>query len=390
VKVQCALDMSDLQKFLQPFYHESIMAFAFQANLEKIARCGLIRFLCRLQEVGLFTDTKVFHSLDQLKEKISVLPVYGQQFESLLRMFIKAGLISLNSNSDYQLRQELPISLEQVEADERSLLQQHPELSFNTKFLHSLLDRYLLILSGKENFLNILFPSGSFDTALNLYQNTPVANFYNRLTAQLVLYFIQRQFLGENIRILEVGAGTGATAGEVLTTLDALKLRKEYHYSDISNAFLMYGRQRFMPYLDCLRFTRFDINKTPESQGINLKYYDIIIATNVIHNAHHLQETLRHVNSLLRPGGFLVLTEGVAKNDYFNFIYGLTSGWWSSLDSELRIPETPLVTVSSWQKLLDVANFDFSMSVNKIIGVTTPLDHDIVFAGNKLEQAEKI
>ena len=84
--------------------------------------------------------------------------------------------------------------------------------------------------------------------------------------------------------------------------------------------------------------------------------FDLLIAANVLHATCDLRQTLRHVRSLLAPGGRLVLVEATQPEAWGELTFGLTAGWWR-LRSALR-RDQPLVDVAGWQALLAAAGFD--------------------------------
>ena len=91
--------------------------------------------------------------------------------------------------------------------------------------------------------------------------------------------------------MLEVGAGTGSLTEKVLPVLP--QDRTEYLFTDNGPAFLAAAKKRFAdwPILD---FQTFDIEKSPEDQGIEPHGYDLILATKRdprhVGSAQHLGE----------------------------------------------------------------------------------------------------
>lgn len=86
-----------------------------------------------------------------------------------------------------------------------------------------------------------------------------------------------------NLRILEIGAGTGGTTAGVLGDLTSEfdeRMYSEYHYTDISAGFFIAAKERFQDYQN-IHYAVLDISKDPIEQGFQAESYDIILASNV-------------------------------------------------------------------------------------------------------------
>ncbi|KAI1359407.1 polyketide synthase [Xylaria arbuscula] len=149
-----------------------------------------------------------------------------------------------------------------------------------------------------------------------------------------------------NLRILEVGAGTGATTDLLLRHISdgsSLPFYSQYMFTDISAGFFSQARERFA-YAANMDFQVLDISKEPLAQGFAAASYDLILAGNVVHATPYLVKTLRNLKSLLKPDGILVLTE-----------FGNFSGWWLGQDDD-RFWE-PYVSEERWAESLQAAGF---------------------------------
>jgi NADPH:quinone reductase-like Zn-dependent oxidoreductase/NAD(P)-dependent dehydrogenase (short-subunit alcohol dehydrogenase family)/SAM-dependent methyltransferase/acyl carrier protein len=161
------------------------------------------------------------------------------------------------------------------------------------------------------------------------------------------------------VRVLEIGAGTGGTTRHVLPALP--HDRVHYLYTDMSVLFLGEARDRFREF-PFVEYRILDIGRDPADQGFALHQADLVIASNVLHATPDLADTVRHVRSLLAPGGLLVLVEGIAKQRWVDTIFGLTEGWWNSTDAELRAGY-PLISQATWRRVLTEAGFTHAVTV---------------------------
>src|SRR5437667_2896983 len=82
-----------------------------------------------------------------------------------------------------------------------------------------------------------------------IYRDNPISNYFNEVLSTLLVSYLQERLADDedvHIRILEIGAGTGATADRVLQMVQPYQASiEEYCYSDISSAFLRYGQQTY-------------------------------------------------------------------------------------------------------------------------------------------------
>ena len=159
------------------------------------------------------------------------------------------------------------------------------------------------VVTGRESPLETLFPGGDFDLAQDLYERSQTMRYINGVAAAAASAFGAAASLP--LRVLEIGAGTGATTQAVVAALPA---SAAYHFTDVSDLFLDHARARFATYPN-MRFGRFDLDLSLAEQGYERGQYDLIVAANAVHACTDLAATLREIRSLLAPGGMLALVE---------------------------------------------------------------------------------
>lgn len=178
---------------------------------------------------------------------------------------------------------------------------------------------------------------------------------------------------GRNLKILEIGAGTGGLTARVLRDLkeegadetDSKSASSEtatfgkYVFSDVSAGFFPAAKKRFAAMVppQLMEYRVLDISRPPQEQGFGTGEYDLIIASNVLHATPHLTQTLRHVRSLLKPDGRLLLQELAcgAQSKWINFVMGFLPGWWLG-QADARTDE-PYLAPKIWQNRLLDAGF---------------------------------
>ena len=161
------------------------------------------------------------------------------------------------------------------------------------------------LLTGAVDPLDLLFSDAEATTAL--YREHVAARHLNPAAAAV----IHRAAAAHDpaagpLRVVEVGAGTGGTTGDVLDALAGFDV--DYLFTDAAPFFLPAARTRFAdrPHV---RFAVFDVDADPRAQGIAPHSADVVLAAGVLENARDVDAALGHLAQVVAPGGWLVLTE---------------------------------------------------------------------------------
>lgn len=207
------------------------------------------------------------------------------------------------------------------------------------------------VVTGRESPLETLFPGGSIALAEDLYERSATMRYINALAASAVDAYAAAAPRDRAFRVLEVGAGTGATTAAVAPSLPA---RCAYHFSDISDFFLEAARSKFTSRAE-MRFVRFDLDAPLEEQGYADGQFDLILAANAVHASADLPAALGRLQRLLAPGGLLALVESTKSFAWFDVTTGLIEGWRQHMD-EFRA-DGPLLSSDGWARALTKAGF---------------------------------
>ncbi|KAK8037847.1 hypothetical protein PG991_001193 [Apiospora marii] len=203
------------------------------------------------------------------------------------------------------------------------------------------------VLNGTADPLEILFSNG---LAEEFYQT---GYGMERTSAQLVGYLDALAHKNPLMKILEVGAGTGGTAKPVLDRLGSRYGR--YDFTDVSPWFLDRAKDRFAA-MEQVEYRILDIEGDPSTQGFQVGTYDVLLASNVLHATRDIVATLRNCLALLKPGGKLLLTEGVRPSSMMtNFVFGLLPGWWKSEEGDRQAG--PLLSAGAWERYIVQSGF---------------------------------
>ncbi|SEC07707.1 Acyl transferase domain-containing protein [Rhizobiales bacterium GAS188] len=285
------------------------------------------------------------------------------RFERLVRRYCEIlcqdGLLR-RIEDDYEISAEFPVV--DLNTLWNECLNRNPGYYAEFIVVRRCGSRLAELLRGHADPLQVLFAHDSPAIPDQLYQDAPIARVYNTLSQWAVAEFVERFPRDRDIRILEIGSGTGGLTSYVLTELPAD--RTKYVFSDISAHFFIHAREKFRDY-ENIEYRKLDIDSDPAEQGFGANEYDIVLASQVLHATKDLRRSLQRVRRLLRPGGLFVLLEPVRPVRWADLTFGLTEGWWSFSDHDLR-SDYPLLSLPRWRALLEEQGFD---EVTEISGV---------------------
>ncbi|MDI1314782.1 type I polyketide synthase [Prosthecobacter sp.] len=219
------------------------------------------------------------------------------------------------------------------------------------------------IMRGEKEAVQVLFASGGADLLDQFYGDGLVTSPWLAAIASAVSEAALHLPEGRGLRILEIGAGTGGLASQVLPGLE--RGVHTYVFSDVSPAFFPAAKQKLNSFAE-VEYQIFDLEKAGTEQEFKAGSFDIILGTNVIHAVSDVRNALRNLNDLLVPGGSLLFVDVATPHLWLNAVFGLTSGWWRFTDRDLR-PNHPLLEREQWQKILGETGFSESVSLSGLI-----------------------
>ncbi len=103
---------------------------------------------------------------------------------------------------------------------------------------------------------DIMFPHSSMELVEGIYKHNQVADYFNSALSDTLTAYVKENISKHSkaeIRILEIGAGTGGTSAGIFEKLRPYQNHiKEYCYTDVSKAFLVHAETEYgkrNPYL---------------------------------------------------------------------------------------------------------------------------------------------
>ncbi|KAI8626581.1 hypothetical protein F5Y19DRAFT_446210 [Xylariaceae sp. FL1651] len=258
---------------------------------------------------------------------------------------------------EHHIKQILPsqMNADISDVDLEILLEEIETLNPPWKLFTAVVRQLKPILVGKIDPLSVMFDSNLAEV------------FYADMFESICDYRMQRilelaSHENPQLRILEVGAGTGGMTSHVLSALLGLEKQSgglkfsNYTYTDVSPTFFENARARWIGISERMTFKTYDLERAAEEQGIELGSYDLVIAGSVLHATTDLAATIRNVRKALKLGGRMILLEAVAPEKVItNFAFGLAPGWWNCMEEWRKL--SPAIVEEQWDECLKANGF---------------------------------
>jgi SAM-dependent methyltransferase len=339
---------------------------SYPAKWQALDRITTALMTRTLFELGAFRTPHQTHSVESSLRDLGIRPTYRTLIARWLQKLAAAGVLQ-QEGSSYSRREPLsgdPLTPVPGLAD--------PSLSdipFVLEYVSRCGQMAAAILTGEASALDTLFPGGSLILAEHIYEHWALSRYFNDIARSVVESLVRTLPHGRQLRIAEIGAGTGGATSALLPVLPAN--RTQYCFTDASKFFFDRARDKYKQY-PFLRFGLLDIENKPADQGFGEHTFDAIVASNVLHATRNLDETIENVLSLMGPAALLILCEVTRPPSWIEFSYGFMEDW-QRFNDGLR-KDSPLLSRKDWEKVLrshgfeDVAVFPEHGSPAEILG----------------------
>ena len=346
--------------------------YTYQAKWNILDRLTTAYIVRTLRELNVFTEPNETHSLETILSQTKILDSYKSLLYRWLHNLQAKNLLK-KENDQYKGAEPLSaMPLEPLWTEAKEVL---TDITPIMDYVERCGEKLVQVLTGKENPLETLFPDGSYETVDYLYNNWPLIRYYYGILQVIVETILKNLPINKQLRILEIGAGTGGATTAILPFLTAE--RTQYQFTDISDFFLVRAQEKFKVY-PFINYGILDIEKNPELQGYDAGSFDLIIAANSLHATRHLKETLAHTRTVLAPGGLLLLFEGTNYLPWFDITTSLIEGW-GRFDDGLR-EDNPLLTPSQWENVLQTNGFEKIITLPEDSALAELLIHSVILA----------
>jgi len=344
----------------------SIDLLAFDAIWEKMKEVSPYVMVHSLWELGFLRGAQESITAANIAARCASVPKYRSLMSQWLPEVAAAGFVKRapGTHETYvgkvvdvdRIRSRIDANLASIEVAT-------PYPGF-VEYFGACLRHQTALLEGRLNPQKLLFPAGSSRVVEGLYRDNPAATMQNGVVAAVVRAAADDWSHARPMRILEVGAGTGATTAAILAGLPSVRL--EYHFTDVSRFFLRRATREFArhPYV---RYDLFDIDRPPIEQGFATGSFDLIVAANVLHTAKHIDATLKYLRRLLPDSGAIVALETTSNTALQMITFGHFEGVCHFQD-ERRQSKLPFLSCPQWLSALHAAGFADATAVPSVDG----------------------
>ncbi|KAI2465125.1 ketoacyl-synt-domain-containing protein [Annulohypoxylon bovei var. microspora] len=281
-------------------------------------------------------------------------PKHNKVVPQLYKILEDAGLLKKGEDEVFR-RTEVSIQMVPTLPLHEKMLKLFPKHTSETKLLYTTGHRLADCLSGAADPIALLFGDSDARALLaDVYTNAPMFKTGTLLLSQYLSSVLERFKGGRELKILELGAGTGGTTKDVIEKLAGLgpEYKFSYTFTDLSSSLVAAARRKFAKW-PFMRYTVVDIEKDPSPQFLGA--YDIIISTNCIHATKSLVHSATNICKMLSPDGVLCLVELTRNLFWFDLVFGLLEGWWLFSDGRKHA----LASERRWEKSLNSAGFNW-------------------------------
>lgn len=340
----------DLEQFreFRDSYGE-LNGFAVRLILKALRSCGILK-----EEGEVYTFQELVRSCKVVSCNIrafkAILDILAE--EEILK-YQNAEIHTTNNIVDYQ-----EDTMENLERLREVLLEKYENIEPQIVLLYECGKKLMEILNGSVLATDVIFPNASMKLVSGVYGGSYLINYYNGIVAKVIQTFLESRNTDRTIRILEIGSGTGGTSKVIFDLLNAGHWDVEYVYTDISGAFLNHGRETFGRTNSYISFKIFNIEKFVEEESEFYGYFDLAVATNVLHATSDIHFTIGNLKRVLKPYGWCLVNEATNVISLNTLTFGMLKGWWEFTDEEIRLTNAPLLSVERWKRLLATEGFE--------------------------------
>ncbi|KAI0506274.1 hypothetical protein F5B22DRAFT_639292 [Xylaria bambusicola] len=282
---------------------------------------------------------------------ISFIPKHSKLVSQLYKLLADSGLIQQGADGA-SYRTQTPVPTSESSILHQTMLDQYPQHASETRLLRATGSRLADCLIGKTDPITLIFQDAKArDLLEDVYTNAPMLRTGTLLLGKFLETLCGRYGSNRELRILEVGAGTGGTSKHIIETLVGVGCKFSYTFTDLSPSLVAAAKRKFSMWSSFMDFRILDIEEEPDTQMLG--HYDIILSSNCVHATKNLVATASNIRKLLNPSGILCLVELTRSLYWFDLVFGLLEGWWLFNDGR----EHALAHECVWDRCLRSAGF---------------------------------
>ncbi|MGA8528394.1 MAG: type I polyketide synthase, partial [Acidobacteriaceae bacterium] len=185
-----------------------------EANQRVQALCAGYEFRS-LENLGWKAAAGETFSQQELCDRLQIAPARARIAHRLLGILVEDGVVT-RIGDRFQFVQGSAIADPDVECAALSV--KYPEIQTELRILKRCTDQMPAVLRGECDPMQLMFAAGSVEEAEQIYEKSPICRYFNHAAQEIIRQAVSR-IQGRTARVLEIGAGTGATSAAVLPAL---------------------------------------------------------------------------------------------------------------------------------------------------------------------------
>ncbi|WP_437951822.1 amino acid adenylation domain-containing protein [Sorangium sp. So ce296] len=306
--------------------------------------------LSALVERGLFESPRDTHSAEEILRAARVHDRHHWLVRRWLGLLVEAGWLAYREDSR-RYAQRRAVDATAVHDAWRRVEELASRSGLCTpefvQYHKAHVERLHALLKNEQNPFELLFPRGKHDVALAVYRDDAIARYNNHAVAALLYRIAAARTDGAALRVIEIGAGTGATSGVVIPMLDGHDV--DYLFTDLTAFFLAEARERFRE-RPWVRFGQFDLNEDYRAQGLLPNSADVVLCAGMLNSTRNIEAAVAAAVELLGPGGWLVFTEPTADLPHVLLTQGFMM---DPAGADRERGSTKFLSTGQWQSLIE-------------------------------------
>jgi len=296
-------------------------------------------------------------------ESLGVAPAMRTVFERLMAKLVAQGVLVAKGGS-YKPSAKFGRLADSAPEMLRAFIEEHPGHLPEGLLCAATCNEFGAVVRGEKDAVQILFSGPGAELLDHFYGDGLFSSHWMASISRALQEAARQLPEGRGLRILEVGAGTGGLAAQLLPLLD--RGLHTYTFTDVSAGFFPGAKQKLAAFPE-VEYRLLDLEKSGPEQGFEPDAYDFIVGTNVLHAVADVRVTLKTLHDLLAPGGTLMFMDVATPQMWIESVFGLTSGWWHLTDRDLR-PDQPLLQRAQWESALREVGFADTTSLPGLHG----------------------
>ncbi|MBC3917143.1 amino acid adenylation domain-containing protein [Undibacterium sp. CY18W] len=215
----------------------------------------------------------------------------------------------------------------------------------------------LEVLRGHSSALEVFYGADDTLAPEQMTRMNPLSGLCISALAAAIRKLAQHQ--GHAVRILEIGARSGAATRDLLAQLSDCPIN--YTLTDPARSLVEQAEQAFSAQdanpLHTIHCRVFEHERAAATQGMPEYEFDVVIAFNALHRSRNIPVLLRRLRSLLNAGGLLLAPEITRNSDFQLATVALLEGGYTQFEDCRQVNGLALLPEDAWRLELMQAGF---------------------------------